>query len=332
MGWRDEDTQIVTTQLSLASVTCSCYTRKLQTVSLNLPLPFASLQAWSREGHTHLAVLPLLQWELGSAIIKIRGNPIITKAYGPLWAGCEKSTTQLTRQAMGNTGGQNYKGNGGKQNKKSTTEGKNEFCQSLGMTSRKNALVRIMVGGCWDIPKGSSKTLSGMSLLLTTQPICLYSDEHLQLHTHQPRVTYFVLHLYSKGPWWRTNAATLMANKKWLNGTLASPLQDTIIPTAVPRAGCTSGAVITAGRLKNKLKTRQPYFLTTSASERKAKWIPNFTFCFSDASLYYVQWFACLKCKGNSVIACHPQGHPLAVKTQSKPFHCTRLLFYEEVA
>lgn len=220
----------------------------------------------------------------------------------------------------------------GKQNKKSTTEGKNEFCQSLGMTSRKNALVRIMVGGCWDIPKGSSKTLSGMSLLLTTQPICLYSDEHLQLHTHQPRVTYFVLHLYSKGPWWRTNAATLMANKKWLNGTLASPLQDAIIPTAVSRAGCTSGAVITAGRLKNKLKTRQPYFLTTSASERKAKWIPNFTFCFSDASLYYVQWFACLKCIGNSVIACHPQGHPLAVKTQSKPFHCTRLLFYEEVA
>lgn len=223
VGWRDEDTQFVTTQLSLVSVTCSCCTRKLQTASLKLPLPFASLQAWSRTGHTHLTVLPFLQWELGSAIIKIWGNPIITKAYGPHWAGCEKSTTSLTRQAMGNIRGQNYKGNRGEaKQKKSTTEGKNKFCQSLGMTSRKNALVRIMVGGCWDIPKGSSKTLSGMSLVLTTQPICLYSDEYLQLHTHQPRMACFGLHLYSKGPRWRTDAAPLMANQKWLNGTLAS--------------------------------------------------------------------------------------------------------------
>lgn len=236
---------------------------------------------------------------------------------GKQWATLEGKTTKATV---------------GRQNKNSTTEGKIKLCQSLGMTSRKNALVRIMVGGCWDIPKGSSKTLSGMSLALTTQPICLHSDEYLQLHTHQPRMTYFMPHLYCRGPWWRTDAATLMANKKWLNGTLAAATLGPIIPTAVSRASCTSGAVITAGRLKKELKTRQPYFLTTSASECKAKWITNFTFCFSNASLCYAPWFACLKCKGNSVIACHPQGHPLAVKTQSKPFHCTRLLFYEELA
>lgn len=112
-GGLEEGTQIVTTQLSLASVTCSCYTRKLQTAFLKLPLPFPSLQAWSRAGHTHLTLLPLLHWELGSAIIKILENPIITKAYGPHWAGCEKSTTNLTRQAMGNTGGWNYKGRAG---------------------------------------------------------------------------------------------------------------------------------------------------------------------------------------------------------------------------
>lgn len=186
VDWRDEDTQIVNTQLSLASLTCSHYIRKLQTASLKQPLPFPSLQAWGRAGHTHLTVLPLLQWELGSAIIKIQENPIITKAYGPHWAGCEKSTTNLTRQAVGNTGRQNYKRNSrGSKTKKNTTEGKTKHCQSLGMTSRKNALVRIMVGVCWDIPRGSSKTLSGMSLVLTTQPICLYSDEYLQL-THSP--------------------------------------------------------------------------------------------------------------------------------------------------
>lgn len=74
---------------------------------------------------------------------------------------------------------QRQRGGGGRQNKNFTTEGKIKLCQSLGMTSRKNALVRIMVGGCWDIPKGSSKTLSGMSFALTTQPICLHSDEYL---------------------------------------------------------------------------------------------------------------------------------------------------------
>lgn len=118
---------------------------------------------------------------------------------GKQWATLEGKTTKET---------------GGKQNKKSTTEGKIKLCQSQGMTSRKNELVRIIVGGYRDIPKGSSKTLSGMSLVLTTQPICLHSDEHLQLHTHQPRMTCFMLHLYTTGLWWRTDTATLVANKR----------------------------------------------------------------------------------------------------------------------
>lgn len=52
---------------------------------------------------------------------------------GKQWATLEGKTTKATV---------------GRQNKNSTTEGKIKLCQSLGMTSRKNALVRIMVGGC----------------------------------------------------------------------------------------------------------------------------------------------------------------------------------------
>lgn len=99
-GWPGvmKTTETIAAHLSLASLTCSRYTGKVQTASLKQPLPFPSLQAWSRAGHTHLQVLPLLWWELGPAVRKIWENPIITKAYVPRWAECEKSTTNLTRQ------------------------------------------------------------------------------------------------------------------------------------------------------------------------------------------------------------------------------------------
>lgn len=60
------------------------------------------------------------------------------------------------------------------------TEVKTKLCQ-LQLMRRKKALVRMTVGGCRDIPQGSSKMLSGMSLVLTMQPSCLYSAESLQL-------------------------------------------------------------------------------------------------------------------------------------------------------
>lgn len=63
-----------------------------------LPKPasaFPSLQAWSRAGHTHLWVLPLLWWDLGLAITKIWKNPINMKENVPHWAECEKPATNL---------------------------------------------------------------------------------------------------------------------------------------------------------------------------------------------------------------------------------------------
>lgn len=81
-------------------------------------------------------------------------------------------------------GKQNYKEQGGEgeiQLKEKKTTNTTKLCQLKDIIRRKKTLVRIMVGGCQDIPWGSSKTLSGITLVLTIQPSCLYSAEYLQL-------------------------------------------------------------------------------------------------------------------------------------------------------
>ena len=107
----------------------------------------------------------------------------------------------------------------------------------------------------------------------------------------------FSLHLYSAGTRQRADICHFPGRYEMTKWHVShEPVRDVRIPTAVSSASCTSGAVITAGRSKKKLKTRQPYFLTSiciwTQNQMNTKFHFLLQWCQPRLSLYYMQWFA----------------------------------------